>query len=85
VKAGPEQAATWRTEQPVPFWAGRLPNLIFPADRSWLVSTLWDDDWTCVGGSVALVESLLDHPELRSRARRVRPGERATPPGHQAI
>jgi hypothetical protein len=32
-----------------------LPNLMFPADRSWLVSTLWDDDWTCVGGPAELV------------------------------
>ena len=29
---------------------GALPDLMFPADRSWLVSTLWDDDRTCVGG-----------------------------------
>ncbi len=24
------------------------------ADRLWFVSALWDDEWTCVGGSAAL-------------------------------
>jgi hypothetical protein len=42
---------------------------MFPADRSWLVSTLWDDDWTCVGGSVALVDSFLRHPDVGARTR----------------
>jgi hypothetical protein len=85
VQAGPEQAATWRSGRRGSFWSGRLPNLMFPRDRSWLVSTLWDDDWTCIGGSVALVESLSDDPDLRPRLRRVTPGEDATPPGHHAI
>ncbi len=85
VRAGADQAATWRRADPGSFWSGRLPNLMFPADRSWLVSTLWDDDWTCVGGPAALVDDLLRHPELGSRARRVEPGHDATPPGHRAI
>jgi hypothetical protein len=85
VQAGPEQAATWRKDE-----AGRnkdvLPDLMFPADRSWLVSTLWDDDWTCIGGPSELVDALLKHPELRHRAREVRSVvEDATPPGHTAI
>lgn len=50
VEAGPRQAATWRQRDLPSFWKGALPNLMFPADRSWLVSTLWDDDWTCIGG-----------------------------------
>jgi len=57
VEAGPEQAATWRQAGLGSFWKGVLPNVMFPADRSWLVSTLWDDDWTCIGGSAALVGS----------------------------
>jgi hypothetical protein len=58
---------------------------MFPADRSWLVSTLWDDDWTCIGGRTALVESVLHDPELGPRARRVElGGDDATPPGHEA-
>jgi hypothetical protein len=85
VQAGPEQAVGWRSVRPGSFWSGPLPNLMFPTDRSWLVSTLWDDDWTCVGGTVALVESLIDHPDLGCLSCRVMPGEDATPPGHQAI
>jgi hypothetical protein len=82
VEAGPEQAATWRTTDLGSFWKGALPNLMFPADRSWLVSTLWDDDRTCIGGAIALVDRFLRHPDLQ--ARRVTLGEDATPPGHQA-
>jgi len=47
VEAGPAQAAAWREE---PSFKGELPDLMFPADRSWLLSTLWDDDWSCIGG-----------------------------------
>jgi hypothetical protein len=85
VQAGPDQVATWRRWDLGSFWSGHLPNLMFPTDRSWLVSTLWDDDWTCVGGPAALVHDLLHHPELRSRARLVELGHDATPPGHHAI
>lgn len=82
--AGPEQASTWRRWDVGSFWSGHLPNLMFPLGRSWLVSTLWDDDWTCVGGTVALVDDLLRHPELGARVRRVEPGQDPTPPGHAA-
>jgi len=82
VEAGPEQAATWRQSGPWSFWKGALPNLIFPADRSWLVSTLWDDDWTCIGGPAGLVDRFLHRPGLETRP--VAPGHDATPPGHQA-
>ena len=40
VRAGPEQALSWRHSDAGTFWKGALPNLVFPADRSWLVSTL---------------------------------------------
>jgi hypothetical protein len=81
VEAGPQQAAEWR-ETPFNNWA--LPDLMFPADRSWLVSTMWDDDWTSIGGSEQLVSSFLRHTGLREpRARRVAVGQDATPPGHQ--
>jgi hypothetical protein len=82
VEAGPEQAATWRSSGLGSFWQGVLPNLMFPADRSWLVSTLWDDDWTCVGGPADLVGRFRRDPELRARP--VALGQDATPPGHQA-
>jgi hypothetical protein len=83
VEAGPEQAATWRHRDLRSFWKGALPNLMFRADRSWLVSTLWDDDWTCIGGPAGLVGRFLRDPELQARP--VGLGEDATPPGHQAL
>jgi len=55
---------------------------MFPADRSWLVSTLWDDDWTCIGGPAALVDRYLHDPGLEAYP--VAPGQDRTPPGHQA-
>lgn len=81
LQAGPAEAATWRATAAAR-WRGSLPELIFPDDRSWLVSTLWDDDWRCVGGSRALIADLLDHPALE--AREVTVDEDAAPPGHQA-
>jgi hypothetical protein len=82
VQAGPEQAARWREPDASD---GSLPDLIFPVDRSWLLSTLWDDDWTCLGGSADFVDGFVDHPDLHLRARRVSLDEDATPPGHTAI
>jgi hypothetical protein len=58
VEAGPKQAATWRTGHPRSSHA-TLPDLIFPADRSWLVSALWDDTWTCLGGPRHLIDALV--------------------------
>lgn len=83
VEAGPQQAATWRQHDRPSFWKGALPNLMFPADRSWLVSTLWDDDWSCVGGPAELVGNFVRHPGLQARP--VVLSQDATPPGHQAF
>jgi hypothetical protein len=80
IQAGPRQAAGWRDRG----FSWRLPELIFPADRSWLLSTMWDDDWTCVGGPKQLVEDFLHHTTLGPRARRVTLGEDPTPPGQRA-
>ncbi len=85
LKAGPEQAASWRGADSWSPRSTRLPDLIFPADRSWLISTLWDDDWACIGGPVRLIDSFLNDSKLRGRTRRVRIDEDATPPGHQAF
>jgi hypothetical protein len=83
VEAGPRQAAHWRRrEAGSAWWRGVLPDLMFPVERSWLWSAWCDDDWACVGGSVALVAEFLAHPDLRARA--VRLGEDATPPGYRA-
>jgi hypothetical protein len=85
VLAGPEQAAGWSRDDAHQDRPRFLPDLMFPIDRSWLVSTLWDDAWTCVGGPVSLVDALLNDPDLRPRARRVGVDDDATPPGHQSI
>jgi hypothetical protein len=74
VQAGPAQALSWRE---------RLPDLIFPLDRSWCLSTLWDDDWTCIGGTSTLLTALADDPLVRARL--VTLDQDATPPGHTAI
>jgi hypothetical protein len=79
VLAGPAQAGSWRSRD----WRGPLPDLMFPADRSWLVSRLWDDDWWCIGGSAALLDKLQAHPDIRART--VALTDIATPPGHTAI
>lgn len=84
VEAGPEQAGAWRAAWDR--WKGILPDLMYPTDRSWLVSTLWDDDWTCIGGSIELVDAFLTHPDLRHRTRKVDQSVAdVTPPGHTAI
>lgn len=79
VHAGPEEALTLREDH----WNRTLPDILFPDDRSWLVSTLWDDDWRCVGGSAELIDSLLASPALETRV--VGFTEDATPPGHTAF
>jgi hypothetical protein len=69
-----------------PWWLGYTgvrPNLMFPGDRSWLVSTLWDDDWTCIGGPAGLAANFVRHPALQARP--VVLDQDATPPGHQAF
>jgi hypothetical protein len=48
------------------FWSGRreAPSLIWPADRSWYVTTEVDFDTTLVGGSRELVDGLVATPHL---------------------
>jgi hypothetical protein len=85
VQAGPEQAASWRPANGWSNWKStELPELMFPDDRSWLISTLWDDDWTCIGGSMTLIGDLLEDSTLGRRACRVSLDQDATPPGHAA-
>lgn len=80
-QGGPQQALQARSNSDSTPWHSALPELLFPADRSWLVSAMWDDDWRCVGGPAALVDALLARPELEARS--VTPDETATPPGHE--
>ena len=80
VEAGPEQALTWRTGHMR--GDGPLPDLFFPADRSWLVSALWDDTWTDIGGSAAVIAALHRNPLVNARP--VGPDEDALPAGTDA-
>jgi len=50
VQAGREQALGWRESEGPWSWKGALPDLMFPADHSWLFSTLWDDQWAASAG-----------------------------------
>ena len=82
VEAVPDQAARWRAE---PRGSARLgPDLLFPVDRAWLVTHLWDDDRLCVGGPAALISGVVD--ALGPVVRRVQvDDEDATPPGRTAL
>jgi hypothetical protein len=71
VQAGPHEARTWRSDEGR--WFTALPELVFPVDHSWLVSSLWDDAWACVGGSAELISALLIEPALRAGAERTDP------------
>lgn len=83
VLAGPDQAATWRPAPGgEPNWKStELPDVMFPDDRSWLVSFLWDDVWACLGGPTDLIGDVLSDPVLAPKARRVDTQHDATPPG----
>lgn len=80
LEGGPEQARNARRNLDVIPWHSALPELVFPTDRSWLVATMWDDDWQCLGGPAALVDALLLRSDLQVRA--VNLDGDATPPGH---
>jgi hypothetical protein len=71
VQAGPHEARRWRSGDGR--WFTALPEVMFPADRSWLVSSLWDDAWAGVGGSAELIAALLDDPELGAATERTDP------------
>ena len=40
------------------------PNLMWPADHAWFVTTNIESTWTAVGGSEALISDLLAEPRL---------------------
>lgn len=79
VEAGPVEALTWRDESS---HHGPLPDVVFPDDRSWMLSTLWDDDWRCLGGRKALTDDFLAATQLSVRSVTVE--QDMTPPGHTA-
>jgi hypothetical protein len=57
-------------------WGYRPPNLWWPADRSWFVSTEIDFSWTYVGGAPQAIDDVLAHPALE--ALRARPSDGIT-------
>ncbi len=71
VQAGAHEARTWRSDWGR--WHTALPELMFPTDHSWLLSSLWDDAWACVGGSADLISALLTEPYLHPGAERTDP------------
>jgi len=60
---GPAQFASDPTVQP---WNTQSPNLWWPDDRSWFVATEIDHAWTYVGGSEALIDSILNADGLEA-------------------
>ena len=42
------------------------PSIFWPADRAWLVASDPDLDSTYLGGSNALIEAVLSHPDLEA-------------------
>jgi hypothetical protein len=58
---------------PSEFLLRESPNLIWPADHTWLVASEVDFDSTLVGGSAKLIEAIVESPELE--AWRVEPSD----------
>jgi hypothetical protein len=48
------------------FLQREAPNLIWPADQSWLVATEVDFDSTLIGGSAALIEAVVHSSDLEA-------------------
>lgn len=56
----------WGARPYTPDWPRSLPQASFtwPADHAWCIASDVDPDWFTVGGSRALVDAVLDHPDL---------------------
>ncbi len=54
-------------------FASQSPNLFWPTDRAWCVASEIDFDSTLVGGTIELVDAILQAPEFDSW--RVQPGD----------
>jgi hypothetical protein len=57
-------AVGWRAGNGV--FATEPPSILWPADRAWFVASDTDLDSTYLGGSNALIEAVLSHPDLES-------------------
>jgi hypothetical protein len=64
---GPLRAALavgdWVTDE---WFEARSPDLMWPADQSWLVASVVDFDSTLVGGSRALIDGIVSSPVLEA-------------------
>lgn len=45
---------------------GPTPNILWPADRAWFLGSEIDFDSTLVGGTRALIEAIVAHPQLEA-------------------
>ena len=48
------------------WWFGQAPDVWWPEDRAWCVSSDIDADVTCLAGSRGCIEAVLDTPELEA-------------------
>lgn len=53
-------------QDPAEFLQRKAPNLIWPADRTWLVASEVDFDSTLVGGNAKLIEAIVESPKLEA-------------------
>jgi hypothetical protein len=63
VAAEPREAEPLPPDAGDPWWR-EAPNLIWPADRSWLVVSEVDFDSTLIGGTRELIDALVAAPDL---------------------
>ena len=63
-----EDVGDWGARPPRPDWPADIPQAAFtwPEDRAWCIASDVDPDWCTVGGSRALVDAVLAHPDLRA-------------------
>lgn len=65
-----DQAGDWGARPIAVGWPARqisIPNLTWPADRTWAVANDADPNTMGVGGSRALIDAVLLHPRLDAR------------------
>lgn len=65
-----EQAGEWGARPLAVDWPARqisIPNLTWPADRSWAVASDADPNTMGIGGSRALIDAICLHPRLDAR------------------
>lgn len=60
------EVGEWGARPLAPDWPRDLPQASFtwPADHAWCIASDVDPDWFGVGGSQALVDAVLAHPDL---------------------